>query len=85
MVVERGCTSSRGRNVKKVCEWKEVVRARVCMDRVVLFSIDYISCGPSISSLLAGMQLVSYPILFDRSPHPNLSKVRKSTYLLPVL
>jgi hypothetical protein len=47
---------------KEVCEWKEVVRARVCMDRVVLFSIDYISCGPSaVSQSLAGMQLVFLP------------------------
>ena len=45
MVVKRGCTSTRGRNEKKVCEWEEVVRVRPVWIELFCFSIDYISCS----------------------------------------
>ena len=83
MVVERGCTSSRGRNEKKVCEWEEVVRVRPVWIELFCFSIDYISCGlfSSLGWNATGLFFYQPSNLSIRS---HLTKV-KETYLLPVL
>jgi hypothetical protein len=70
-----------GMRRKSVNGWKEVVRARVCMDRVILFSIDYISCGSLSSQSVFGRNATRFsPPTFRSSDPITFFTKWKSTY-----